>query len=59
MDITMENDNSTYLFWTGVTLWLLVTIVFAFTLGGCNTMAGLGQDISTAAEGIRKEMASE
>lgn len=59
MDITMEKDNSTYRFWAGLTIWLIITIVFAFTLGGCNTMAGLGHDISNAAEGIRKEMISE
>lgn len=59
MDIIMDENNSTYRFWAGFGIWLIITIVIAFTLGGCNTMAGLGQDISTAAEGIRKEMSSE
>ncbi len=30
---------------------------FAIYLGGCNTVSGLGRDISAAAEGIRTEMA--
>ena len=39
--------------------WGLITIValiFAFALTGCNTMAGLGKDISAAAKGIQDRM---
>ena len=39
--------------------WGLITImalIFAFALTGCNTMAGLGKDISAAAKGIQDRM---
>ena len=37
-------------------LIFIVALIFAFALTGCNTMAGLGKDISAAAKGIQDRM---
>jgi predicted small secreted protein len=42
----------------GFGLWFLIAIVIGFVLAGCNTVAGLGQDLSAAAKGIQEKMAT-
>tara|TARA_B100001093_G_scaffold152768_1_gene145496 strand:- start:37904 stop:38071 length:168 start_codon:yes stop_codon:yes gene_type:complete len=42
----------------GFILWFIIALTVAFALTGCNTMVGLGQDISSAAQGIQKEMST-
>ena len=37
-------------------LIIILALIFAFALTGCNTMAGLGKDISAAAKGIQDRM---
>lgn len=33
---------------------ILLTILFAFTLTGCNTIDGMGKDIEKAGEAVQK-----
>ena len=51
-----NNDNEQMVF--GLFLWAVIALVVAFTLTGCNTIAGLGQDINIAAKGIQEKMAT-
>lgn len=55
----MRNFKINYRVLAGLVLWTAVAFVIGSTLAGCNMMAGLGQDITTAANGIRKEMSDE
>tara|TARA_Y100000385_G_C12783831_1_gene504637 strand:+ start:461 stop:628 length:168 start_codon:yes stop_codon:yes gene_type:complete len=55
----MKNTSLNYRIIAGLVIWTIVAIVIGSVLGGCNTMSGLGQDISAAAIGIQKEMANE
>ena len=42
----------------GFCLWMLIALIIGFVLAGCNTVAGLGQDLSAAAKGIQEKMAT-
>tara|TARA_R100000742_G_C4278460_1_gene101308 strand:- start:1032 stop:1241 length:210 start_codon:yes stop_codon:yes gene_type:complete len=57
MEHTMNNnDNEQMVF--GLFLWAVIALVIAFTLTGCNTIAGLGKDVHLAAKGIQEKMAT-
>ncbi len=55
----MKNNSLNYRIITGLIIWTILALIIGSTLAGCNTMSGLGQDITAAATGIQKEMANE
>ena len=42
----------------GLALWTGIVLIISLVLTGCNTIAGLGQDINVAAKGIQEKMAT-
>ena len=42
----------------GLLIWFVVFLVIGFTLGGCNTVKGLSEDLYNVAEGIQNEMST-
>ena len=39
-------------------IWFILFLTIGFTLGGCNTVKGLSEDLYNVAEGIQNEMST-